>query len=180
MITSIFEKIKSRKGASTVDFSYNMLLFVILIVAGYEFFMMGYKYMTVSNFANDLARTISIQGGVDVTVPNGFQGGNGVFSSYKKTRDIMNDVNDLANSINQDVSDIEIRVKYQPSGGNTFITRTLNSGSSLEIDYGDRFEIIVSYMFRMEMLDKVVNVNDSFEIERRKGGVSEFEHDYES
>lgn len=180
MLKKVTKQIKGKKGASTVEFVGNMFLFVTLIVTGFELFMMGYRYMTVSNFANELARTISIQGGVNSSVPSGFQGGNGVFSNYKKSSDIVNDINSLANSIGQEPSDITVRIRYQQDGSGAFIERTINSGTISEVEYGDRFEVIVNYVFRMMYLDKLVSLPDSITVERRKMGVSEFEHDYES
>lgn len=180
MIYDFLNKLKEKKGASMVEFTGAMFLFLILVIAGFEFFMMGHKYMTVSNFTNDLARTISIQGGIDTRTPSGFQGVGTRFNNYKTSADIMNSVVRLGDKIGQDPGDITIELKYQPIGSNSFVTKQLNSNSSCEIEYGDRFEVVVNYIFRMELLNQVVNVKDSYTVERRKGGVSEFEHDYEA
>lgn len=183
-MTSVFFKklnrLKEKNGVSMIEFTYVMFLFVILVVAGFEFFMMGHKYMTVSNFANELARTISIQGGIDTRTPSGFQGVGTTRDNYMTASEIMKSVNNLGDKIGQDSGDISIRIKYQPEDSDSFVERAINSGSSIEIPYGNRFEVTVGYLFKTELLHKVVNANSSYMIERQKGGISEFEHDYES
>lgn len=180
MLNKFFRKLKEKKGASMVEFTGAMFLFVILVVAGYEFFMMGNKYMTVSNYANDIARIISIQGGVDTITPNGFQGSGTQFNEYKTSADIADSIAKLGDKIGQDPSDISIYLKYQPDSTSSFVTKRINAGSSIEIPYGDRFEVNVHYVFRLELLNNIVKLADSHIIERTKGGVSEFEHNYEA
>lgn len=183
-MTSVFFKklnrLKEKSGASMVEFTIAMFLFVILVVSGFEFFMMGHKYMTVSNFANELARTISIQGGIDVRTPNGFQGAGTIYDNYMTASKIMKSVNSLGDKIGQHPEDISIKVKYQPEGSDSFVEKVISSGSSIEIPYGNRFEVTVGYLFKTELLQKVVDINSSYMIERQKGGISEFEHDYEA
>lgn len=180
MINKFIKNLKSKKGASMVEFTGALFLFVILLTAGYEFFMMGNKYMAVSNYANDLARTISIQGGVENLPPKGFQGAGTQFSEYKTSTNLMESVEKLGAKIGQDPKDISVYIKYQPNDESPFVTKKLNSGSSIEIPYGDRFEVKVNYVFRFELLNQITNLTGSKTIERTKGGISEFEHNYDS
>lgn len=180
MINKFIKSLKSKKGASMVEFTGVLFLFVILLSAGYEFFMMGNKYMAVSNYANDLARTISIQGGVENMPPKGFQGAGTQNNEYKTSADIMKSVEKLGAKIGQDPEDISVYIKYQPNNDSPFVTKKLNGGSSIEIPYGDRFEVKVDYVFRLELLNQITKLTDSKTVERTKGGVSEFEHNYDA
>lgn len=174
----ILKELKNKKnGASMIEFTYSLLLFLILLIAGFEFFMMGYKYMTVSNFANELSSTIARQGGVQTSAPRGYSSGG---TTYKTSGDILNSINRLGGKIGQDSSDITVRVTYQPEGSNTFRTDNLTGASGIEIPYGNRFEITVGYVFRFKLLNQINTLTDSYIIERTKGDVSQFEHDYES
>lgn len=172
-----FKKLKSKKGAGMIEFTYAMLLFLTLVIAGFEFFMMGYKYMTVSNFANELSSTVAKQGGIQTLAPKGYSSGG---TDYQTSGDIIKSINNLGAKIGQDVSDITVRVKYQPEGSNTFRTDNLTVASGIEIPYGNRFEITVGYVFRFELLNQITALTDSYTIERTKGDVSQFEHDYEA
>lgn len=178
MIKKILKELKkNKKGASMIEFTYSMLLFLTLVIAGFEFFMMGYKYMTVSNFANELASTIARQGGVQTSAPRGYSSGG---TNYQTSGNIIESVNRLGRKIGQDSNDITVRVTYQPEGSNIFRTDNLTGASNIEIPYGNRFEITVDYVFRFRLLNQIVILNDSHIIERTKGDVSQFEHDYES
>lgn len=175
MIKKFLKEIKNKKGASMIEFTYSMLLFLTLVIAGFEFFMMGYKYMTVSNFANELSSTIARQGGVQTSAPKGYSSGG---TSYQTSGDIIRSINNLGGKIGQNSSDITVSIKYQPEGSNTFRTDNLTGASSIEIPYGNRFEITVGYVFRLELLNQITTLGDSHVVQRTKGDVSQFEHDY--
>lgn len=177
MINIFLKKVKSKKGASMIEFTYSMLLFLILLIAGFEFFMMGYKYITVSDFANGLASTMAVQGGVKSSKPNGYSSGG---TSYQTSSNIVSSVVNLSEKIGQDPSDITVKVKYQPEGSNSFKTDILSGASNIEIPYGNRFEVTVSYMFRLQFLNQITTLEDAKVIEKTKGDVSQFEYDYES
>lgn len=176
MIKRFFIKIKSKKGASTVEFTYTMLLFLMLLISGLELFMMGYKYITVSDFANGVASTIAVQGGLRTTSPNGYNAGG---SFYTNSYAMMNSVDSLSKKIGQPTSDISIRIKYQPAGTNSFTTTTLSSSSNIEIPYGNSFEVTVSYIFRLQFLNQIAPISDSITVEKTKGDVSQFEYNYD-
>lgn len=175
MIKKFSKKIKNKKGAGMIEFVYAMMLFLTLVIAGFEFFMMGYKYMTVSNFANELSSTISRQGGIQISKPNGYSSGG---TSYQTSKILVDEIKNLGDKIGQNPTDINITIKYQPTGSTSFKTATLNGSSNIEIPYGNRFEITVEYRFRFELLNQIVPLPDSGTIQRTKGDVSQFEHDY--
>lgn len=175
MIYVFLKKIKNKKGASSIEFAYAMLLFLTLLIAGFEFFMIGYKYMTVSNFANEIASTIAIQGGVRPSKPTGYSSGG---TSYKTTVNMVTSMGDLGKKIGQTPNDISIKIKYQPEGSNSFTTTTLSGASNVEIPYGNRFEVTVSYVFRLHILNKIIPLQSSTVIQKTKGDVAQFEYDY--
>lgn len=175
----ILRKIRNKKGASTIEFAISLLLFVTLLVAGYEFFMMGHKYLTVNSFANNLARTIAVQGGVSTTTPKGFQGINTSNNNYKNSTYINNSINHLAESIGQKREDISVSVVYK-NKDNITVTKTLNASSEIEIPYNNKFEVIVKYKFRTIVLHEQVKMYDSLEITKRKSDISYFEHEYDN
>lgn len=176
MIKNILKKIKNKRGASMVEFTYAMLLFITLFVAGYEFFTMGYKYLTVSNFANELSSTIARQGGIQTSMPRGYGAGG---TTYKSSSVLNGDIDKLRKSIGQDKEDISIKLAYQNNNSDSMNNViTLNSGTNVEIPYLNRFEVSISYKFKFELLDKLVPTLTSYTITKTKGDVSQFEHDY--
>lgn len=177
MLNKFFKNIKNRKGASSIEFTYTMLLFLILLMAGLEFFMMGYKYMVVSDFANNTASTLAIQGGIGTSKPTGLSSGG---RAYVTSANMNNNIADLGRKIGQPATDITVKVKYQPTGSTTFRTDILSSSSSIEIPYGNRFEVTVSYVFKLQFLQQISSsITKSTTVTKIKGDVSQFEHNYD-
>ena len=49
VVKKIKEKLMSKKGASMVEFTMVMLMFLLIFTIGYELVMVGYKYVQVSD-----------------------------------------------------------------------------------------------------------------------------------
>ena len=174
----IFAILKKKSGASTIEFAISLLLFVTLFVGGYEFFMMGHKYLTVNSFANNLARVISVQGGVSVNTPKGFQGINTANNNYRNSANIARSIDNLAESIGQKKEDVDVYIAYQDNDSSN-TTKKITPSLEIEIPYNTKFEIIVKYKFRMMLLHYETKIFDTLYVTKRKADISNFEHDYE-
>lgn len=174
----IFEKfknkLKSKKGAGAIEFTINMLIFVMLISIGYELIMVGYKYIQVSDYANDLVRTISIQGGIQTSAPAGFQGGS---SGYENYNTLIAKKNTFAKSVGVNPSDVDVTITYKNSSG-ILTTTNLNSKATIKIDYLDSFEVKVDYTPNLELAQNFgAELNGV--LRRTKKGLSEYVHNYD-
>lgn len=175
----IFEKlkhkIKSKKGAGAIEFTINMLIFVMIISIGFELIMIGYKYLQVSDYANTIVRTISIQGGIQKTVPAGFQGG---ADGYKTYATLLKEKADFAKSIGAKNSDVVVKITYKNSSGTT-VTSNITSEATIKIDYLDSFEVTVDYTPKLEVADNFGAKLDNI-LRKTKKGLSEYVHNYDA
>ena len=173
-------KFKNKNGSSTVELVNVLFIFLVLLIASVELFSLGYKYISLSSFANNLAQTVSIQGGIQQSSPKGYETAN---VSYMKTSDIFNAVDSLADIIRQDRDSITIKVRYQKTNSNgtvSYNTVTLKDNSNIKIDYGNWFEITVECKLENLLAGNLVPIDSSLvTISRTKGSVSQFEYNYD-
>ena len=173
-------KLKIKEGSSMIEFVNVMLVFIILFVISIELFFIGYKYISVSSFANSLTQAVSIQGGIQPTSPKGYETAN---VTYLKTSDIMSNIDNLSKSLGQDPSSITVKMKYQKTDSNgavSYNTVTIKNGTNIKLDYGNWFEITVECSLESMVLGDLVPLDISnLNIARTKGGVSQFEHSYD-
>lgn len=178
-MNNFIKNLKAKKGASTIEFLNSMLIFIILFISAIELFFLGYKYIAISSFANSLVQVISIQGGIQETSPTGYETAS---VKYVNTQDIFNTVESVAQSMGQDKSSLTIKIRYQKSqsdGSVVYNTVTLNNNSNIKIEYGNWFEITVECKLENILTGELVPIDTSLStISRTKGGVSQFEFDY--
>lgn len=178
-MNNFIKKLKSKKGASAIEFLNSMLIFIVLFISAIELFFLGYKYIAISSFANSLVQVISIQGGIQENSPTGYETAN---VTYINTQEIFNSAESIANSMGQDVSSLTIKIKYQSSqsNGTTVVNSViLNKNSNIKIEYGNWFEVTVDCALQNILTGELVPINTSLAtISRTKGGVSQFEFNY--
>lgn len=173
-LKSIRKKIKSKKGASMVEFVMVVMIFLMVFSIGFDFIMLGYKYMSVSNYANDLVRTFSVQGGTDVVAPKGFQGGD---DEYKTLSEIKAEKELFAKSIGSNPDDVNLYFVYYDNRGQR-VEVNLDDTTGFTVKYLTSFEIIVEYTPKLEILSNF-NVSLNNKVRRVKMGVSEYVQNYE-
>ena len=166
---NVKKKIKSKKGASMVEFTMVTLIFLTVFSIGFDFVMLGYKYMSVSNYANDLVRTLTVQGGAASSTPKGFQGGS---AAYKTLSEIKTERNNFAKTIGGASSDVKVYVAYTDSS-NTRVENNINNITTFTVKYLTPFEVIVEYTPKLEILSNF-NVSLDKKVKRVKMGVSEY------
>lgn len=174
VIKKIKNKLKSKKGATTIEFTIVLMIFLMLFSLGYELIMLGVKYLQVSNYANDIVRTISVQGGIENRVPSGFQGGD---AGYKTYDELLSEKRLFAKSVGVESNDVRVIVSYETSP-NTVETFDLDRQVPVEIGYLKPFEVTVDYEPNLELTQNFGAVLDNV-LRKTKMGLSEYIHDYE-
>lgn len=174
VVKKIKGKFKSRKGASMVEFAIVMMIFMLIFSIGYELVLTGYKYIQVSDYANDIVRTMAVQGGVDRSVPAGFQGGS---DGYKTFDELISEKNKFAKSVGVSPSDLRIKVSRETNNG-SMITNYVEDRTPIKIDYLQSFEVTIEYKPSLEVAQNFgAKLNGV--LKRTKLGLSEYVHDYE-
>lgn len=172
-VKKVIKKMKSKKGAAMVEFTIVLTLFVTIFCMGFDFIMFGYKYMSVSNYANDLVRVMSVQGGAASSVPRGFQGGS---NSYKTLAKIRSEKNVFAKTVGAKSDEVNIFVVYDGNAGQRQ-ELNIDTITGFTVDYLVPFEIVIEYIPKLELLG-----NFGFSLKNRvrivKVGVSEYIQNY--
>ena len=169
ILEKIKSKLKKKKGAAAIEFTINMLIFLMVLSLGFEMVMITTKYMQVSDYANDLVRTIAIQGGVEKTAPSGFQGGS---SAYKNFTTLINEKNELARIVGVSGNDLIVLI----TSGST--TVNLTSKIPIKIDYLETFKVSIDYRANSEVTHNFGAAINTI-LRRTKVGLSEYLHDYD-
>lgn len=175
-LKNIRKKIKSKKGATMIEFSIVAMIFLMVFSIGFDFIMLGYKYMSVSDYANDLVRTISVQGGAAANAPNGFQGG---AAAYKTLNKIKAEKNAFAKTVGSPSNDFKVYIVTY-NNLNQRVEKNIDKLTGFTFDYLTPFEIIIEYTPKLEILSNF-NVSLTNKIRRVKMGVSEYvqNHQYD-
>lgn len=109
MIQKIRQKLKDKKGASTIEFVLCMLIFVMVTAFIIDLFIVSYKHYMVSANCTQAARVISIQGGLSNACPDNYPGGN---PNYMTNREFRNYLNELAEEIQGDTGEFKVYIDY--------------------------------------------------------------------
>ena len=174
MSNKILKKIKSKKGGSTVEFVINITIYLLLFAFGVEMIFISYKYMMVSHYSNEVARTLAVQGGVCINAPTGYQGGN---SEYKNIDKLLKEKDELAKMIWAASDDLNVTINVNKGGGNKE-ARTLNERRDIKINYLETFEVVVQYKPKFMVIGNFVNIVEDSVMKKTRTGMSEYLYDY--
>lgn len=177
-ISKLKNKMKEKKGASMVEFTVSMTIFVMLFVTAYEVYMIAYKYLEISNFTNELATKIAIQGGIEPQTPSGFQDTQSKYKYYITSGDLESRIKALNEKIGNEAGAIDVVLEYYPPTGSVR-RHKLSGSSSIEVPYLEPFYVEVSYDAEFEILNNFLTNSSLGRVKKKKAGVSEFLHDYE-
>lgn len=136
------------------------------IAAFIDFMFIEQKIQTTTQAATEVARIASVQGGILTDAPQGFPGGDRVYTSNKNVKDFLDR---MFRGVGVNPNDYEIRVN----------SRVIDaSNGSDRIDYKTPIEVSVSTNYEYLFLGRILRLNPgSFTAKRLS--MSEWKYDYD-
>lgn len=166
-------KLKNKKGMSTLDFIINVFILLILFSFLTDLFVISFRQYKVSQFTNDIVRVISKQGGVRTTAPTNFPGGN---DNYLDKTEFQN----IINSRLQDIGAINYSVNLFRESGGTEVSSTYPSptATNFSVDYQEYIRIEIKYNYKWSLMSAFIPGGLKGTLTSSKIGYSEYKYDY--
>jgi len=157
-LRSLFKKInKEKKGASAIEIVAGMMMFLVIMSFMVDIAMLTWKFQIISQTNTYIARTVGIQGGLLVSMPDGFPGGNESYITY---------------------SEMESKVKNNMNkAGIEEYSFNVTPG---EIDYGDSIDTRVVAEYKWQLTSNFIPGEITNDIKSDRTVFSEFKYRYDS
>lgn len=166
-------KLKNKKGMSTLDFIINVFILLMLFSFLTDLFVISFRQYQVTHLTNDLIRVIAKQGGVRTFVPSNFPGGN---ANYLDKAEFQNIINDRL----KDLGAINYRVRlYKESGSSeTYVTYPIPTNINFAVDYQEYIRIEIKYEYKWSLMSAFIPGGLKGNLTSSKVGYSEYKYDY--
>ena len=194
MIQKIKNKIRDKKGMSTIEFVLCMIIFVIVTAFIIDLFIVSYKHYIVTTNCTKAARVISIQGGLGNGCPDNYPGGN---SNYMTNREFRTYLNELADTVQSTTGEFRVYIEYSYIDNNDNIVekkdilvyqykKNTNGAASKTyypqdfiLPYGSFITLRFEYTYAFLYTNLYNGNNDNFKFHSSKSYVSEYvSYDY--
>ena len=189
MLQKIKQKLRDKKGASTLEFVLCMLIFVVVTAFIVDVFMISYKHYVVSANCTKAVRVIAIQGGLSNDTPDNYPGGN---PNYMNNKEFRSYLNELANTVQNDVGsmnvylgysyidnydniiNIEDILVYTMSHDNTGLISTTYFPQNFLLPYGSFVTLKIEYTYKFFFTDIWYEEDTFFNFNSSKSSVTEY------
>ncbi len=166
---------KNERGVTSYEVAIACIIFIILFSAFVDIIQLSNAHITTTTVAKDLARTMSVQGGVWDDVPSGYT------ENYYTLSDLQTLVNNELTSIGVESTEWAVYVKDQDAV-DYYSTPILTSKSKVAYtaDYLSTFTIKIVARYEWRIFGGVIGlpVESTFNI--TMPGLSEWKYDYGS
>lgn len=109
MLKRIIEKVKDKKGSSTLEFVICMLIFVMVTAFIVDLFIVSYKHYVVSANCTKAVRVLAIQGGISNDIPDNYPGGE---LNYMNNTEFRKYLNELANTVQGNPGSMKVYLDF--------------------------------------------------------------------
>lgn len=177
MFNEIKQKIKERKGSSTIDFVISLLIFIILFSFVFDFFFIAYRQHQVSRLTTDVTRVVALQSGVLPKAPRNYPGGE---MNYYAIDDL--DTGILRYMEDLGITNYKVTISMQDRNSNSSPVKSFvlsSSSSGYNTDYRGEITVTIEYNFKRGIWRNLFPIADGHRVVTRTG-YGEYKHDYNS
>lgn len=148
--TKLFSVLNNQKGFSSLEITIGVIILLVIISAITDFSRTAAADSSVSAIANYVAETLSEQGGLSQTKPEGFIG------NYVKPNELLSHIKQSMDSIGIPEDRWKLELQTESDGSPRLIT----SGSDFEtLPYKSKLTIILTYQNKLSLLNQQLPVN---------------------
>lgn len=177
-IKNIKNKIKNKKGLSTIEWVLCILIFITLVSFLFDLYFISYKQFRVSAETSNLMRVISNQSGVEALTPNNYPGGDENYLTVDEAYDRL-DTAFKGLGIGEDDWDVQVSMRNKTASTIENRTIALEKGQpGIKADYRDYITLKVSFKYKWGLWSQMVPADITGVINVERHGFAEWKEDY--
>lgn len=171
------KKIKKEEGSSLIEYVIGLLLLIMFSAFCLEFIVIANKYHFVGSEMTELARTVSIQGGIENQTPKGYPGGN---KAYQTSSEITTKLQQITEMVGIQNNEWTVTYKEIDNDGKVIKEGTLQSNTQFRAERSHKISLEFQARYRWSVLGMMVpglSTDRTMTITRM--GVSEYIRSYD-
>lgn len=177
-MTSRFPMLKklkeNKKGSLAIEIVTGMLMMLLIVSFLMDILTLTWRFHVVSTDNYYLARTASVQGGIETLAPDGYQG---AINKGRDPKDAYDIATEVRTKIDNDFSNAGIASgDYEIYVNGINITRTGGTG---EIDYLKPIETEIRVKYKWSMVSNFIPGQIDNWLSSKRSSKSEFKHRYD-
>lgn len=153
-IISKLDKYKiNSKGDLSIQFLAEMTTVMILVIFIVEFSALGFRHAMAVNTVNKVAKTISVQSGLENSIPLGYTEFNSYYVTLPQFKSKLDNI--MINIVK--VSKYDATLIHKKADGTVIKNVNLKTeGSDIKMDYGDFFDLELTYEIELKFIKSVI------------------------
>jgi len=168
------KSLRSKKGASVLEFAFGLLTFVLLVAFVVDVIIIANKQFVVSQTANEIVRQIAVQGGVMRTAPEGYQGGN---NAYVDSGEMFVQLSENFRDAGMSDRNWSMRLDGYDANGVRVQSEDLSNRTNFSVDYRDNFEFEIKYEYNWAIIGQLIPpMRENRDVSQKRSSVSEFKY----
>ncbi|WP_442637631.1 hypothetical protein [Rossellomorea marisflavi] len=178
MIKRIREKIKNKEGSSYIEFAIGLMLFVCLTAFTIDLLFVGHKRFIIAQETTDIARVLSVQGGVLSSTPTGYPGGS---ETYSNSQRIYKRIQSRLEGADIQPGDWEVHLTKYNKQGKPVQSVLLNKDTNLKVDYMESMDVEIKAGYKWKFLEYTIGeVAKKQNVGAVRHSVSEFKYNFDN
>ena len=168
-------KLKCKKGMSTILFVISLLVFIMLFSFVFDLFLITYRQYEVSQKTTMIVRQLAKQSGVSYKTPLNFPGGSKAYMSSQK---MIDSFDKTFTGLEVPKEDWKVQIIIPSKNGENYYD--LTPYSDIETDYRQGIGIKLTYNYTWGLWSQFTPGIVKGQTVVEKFAFSEFKHDYSS
>lgn len=175
---NIKDKIKNKKGLSTIEWVICMLIFLMFVSFLFDLFFISYKQFRVSAEGTNLMRVISNQSGIEDNTPYNYPGGDENYLTVDEAYDRLNETF-KGLGISEDDWEMEVSMRDKTLATIEDTTVIIEQGASgIKGDYRDYVTLKITFKYKWGLWSQMVPTDITGTIVVKRHGFAEWKEDY--
>lgn len=172
----IKKKMKEKKGSAFIEYTVGLLMLVVFVGFSLDLITIANKHFFISSEMSKVARTLSVQSGVQQYTPNGFPGGD---ESYKSSSELLEEIREEASTVGFKDDEWEVHYKEINHSGNVVKEGVLTNETEFNVDYLNKISVTFIGKYDWNLIDSMVPVGEKdHKMTISRMSMAEFVRDY--
>ena len=160
-----------------IEFGMALLVFVILTAFLVDMLVIGSKRFLIAREATEIARIVSVQGGVSSAVPTGYPGGD---KAYLTSMELVKRIDEQMAQSNIEREQWKATMREYDKSGAVLREIELTPQTSLRVDYMNSMDIHIDATYNWTMMSVITGgLLDDADVGAKRHAVSEFKYNFD-
>lgn len=132
------KRLKDKKGSMIIEYTIGLLMLVVFVAFCLDMIIIGHKHYYIGEEMANVARTLSVQSGAELTTPVGYPGGS---RAYQTSSEIIQRMNKVAEVAGLEKDEWELYIEEIDGNGNVVRSGILTEETNFEANYLNKIAV---------------------------------------